>query len=345
MAYHVEQNPFLWLLEGLLGLIAVLLIQLTAGLFVIFISRTIASFQTKLILTLFVLIALALLSRPIFDFHTHMQFGISTALSMTFTLPLQCISTLHLSHKSSADRPLRETLLRIAIPAAHPSASHPPESPKLQFLRAFVYLTLTVTIFGPRVVPVLFQRGIYPAVLRAGTILTGVTAILTFSSAMLGLLGARSPAPFRAPLFSPSLASFWANRWNVAVSDALRAGAYNPLRIAGVPSGVAVIVTFAVSGVAHETLLWYAGFEGSGGRWFAFFVTCGLLVNFERVAHPFLPKPGLWRWPFVLVGVVLPFEVLFVPVAVDTGLAERGIAGLSDGFSFVRAVHRALSKT
>lgn len=57
------------------------------------------------------------------------------------------------------------------------------------------------------------------------------------------MLSARSPS------------QFWGSKWNIVIHDVLKIGAYLPLR-RHLPRPVAMLGTFAASGLFHEALLW-----------------------------------------------------------------------------------------
>ncbi|KAI3994413.1 hypothetical protein MKX01_012670 [Papaver californicum] len=69
---------------------------------------------------------------------------------------------------------------------------------------------------------------------------------------------------FNEPYFSSSLQNFWGHRWNLMVTGILRPIVYNPVRFTCTSyigkkwaQHVAILATFAVSGLMHELLLFY----------------------------------------------------------------------------------------
>ena len=134
-----------------------------------------------------------------------------------------------------------------------------------------------------------------------------------------------------APLTqSTSPSDFWGNRWDRPVESALRRGCFRPLRGAGYSRNTAAFVTFIVSGMIHEYVLWLMAFRQgppnnplrepyvpSWGNQFMFFLWNGVILLLERrwTGHPLLqfiqdhlPKPV--RTALVLL-TVLPIAQLF----------------------------------
>lgn len=148
----------------------------------------------------------------------------------------------------------------------------------------------------------------------AAPLITTSTAGFAHVSASLFSLasGVKISAPFSHPWLSPTLASFWAWRWNSPIASALRSGVVDPLLVyAGAHPAVATLAAFAFSGVAHATILAFAGFQVGVMRWFWFFMIHGIAVCIEReikarkILHP--------RFERLLVAVfsVATAELLF----------------------------------
>jgi hypothetical protein len=102
-----------------------------------------------------------------------------------------------------------------------------------------------------------------------------------------------------APLTkSTSPSDFWGRRWDRPVASALKRGAFRPLRDAGFSRNAASLLTFALSGLIHEYVLYFMSLRkrsGVGedpsyiysqsptrGRQGLFFVINGLLLVAER---------------------------------------------------------------
>ena len=102
-----------------------------------------------------------------------------------------------------------------------------------------------------------------------------------------------------APLTkSTSPSDFWGRRWDRPVASALKRGAYRPLRDAGYSRNVASLLTFTLSGLIHEYVLYFMSLRKHSsfarsqpyiysqsptrGRQGLFFVINGLLLVAER---------------------------------------------------------------
>jgi hypothetical protein len=129
---------------------------------------------------------------------------------------------------------------------------------------------------------------------------------------------------------SSSPSDFWGNRWDRPVASALRRGAFRPLRQAGYSRHVAAAMTFLVSGLIHEYVLWMMAqrkgipnnplmepYEPAVGTHFFFFVWNAIVLLMERALEGHwiiawmqsnLPKP--LRTALVLL-MVLPIGHLF----------------------------------
>lgn len=340
--YNADREPILWLLELFAYLFLLSLFQLVSAFTTIIVIRSSLHTRTKIILTLSFIALVAAVYRGIVDYNTHLQVAMISGFSLSFTIPLNAMALLHL-HKPGTTIHMRETLLRIAFPAAVPSTRYPSESPSLQAVRGVLYLFAVITLTAPVFLSTLSTGGLRMYLAAVAFMFTVAPAILNLSAATLGFLGASSPAPFRAPLFSPSLSAFWAGRWNAAVSDALRAGIYEPLIANGISRPVAVIACFTVSGVAHEGIMLHSRRYGSGARWFGFFLVQGMFVTVERAAHRFLPKPGWRRWPLVAGILLLSFVYLFVPATLHSGLARDAVESFRVGAHVADSVFRRVN--
>lgn len=118
------------------------------------------------------------------------------------------------------------------------------------------------------------------------TVLLSASGLMDFSGAAAGLtLGLPVRDAFRSPLFAVSLCDFWGRRWNLTAVRLLRDCCYRPLRAVHAPRALAMLSTFAVSGLAHEIIFMYGSGERYdrrvAGRWCAFFVAQGGLCAAE----------------------------------------------------------------
>lgn len=329
--HEINEQPVLWIAEFARGLCALVLINIFSGIWTVRVIHSELSPYSKLPVCLIGFAFLNALAFHCFDPKTHLIGSCVSAVSLGFTAPLQAAAWL-LRKVANPSEPTsdREIILRIAIPAASPSVRHPAESPYTQVLRGTIYLYLGISSIH------LFDEylrigGVRLDIISMFLLATCATATLNFSSAALGLFGFPSPPPFRCPVLSPTLAQFWAGRWNAPVSDSLRVAIYDPLRkIHGWSKPAACMACFFVSGVAHELVLLYCGVHDSHGEWFCFFMLSGASILLESKVHAIVASP-LLRWAFAVGAFFTLFHCLFVPVAVRTGYARAGVLAMDAG--------------
>jgi hypothetical protein len=128
---------------------------------------------------------------------------------------------------------------------------------------------------------------------------------------------------------SPS--DFWGRRWDRPVASALKRGAYRPLRRAGVSRNVASVLTFALSGLIHEYVLYFMSLrrrsfstDGTGsyssysysywtsptrGRQGLFFVVNGAVLVTERLLEARRKTDGALDSLMTALGRRLPRPV------------------------------------
>lgn len=253
------------------------------------------------------------------------------AVSMLFTTPLQAAAWVQRKASSSSEEANNmEIILRIAIPASLPNPKYPSESPAVQTLRGIIYISMA-SMLRHQFARVLSEDGILRDALGLFFVIANTTGALNLTSAILGLLGVRSPSPFRAPLLSPSMASFWSGRWNAPVSDSLRIGIYEPLcKLHGWSKASATMACFIISGVCHEAILVYCGVYDSQGEWFLFFTLSGLAILVEKKLHFYITSK-LVRYVTGVAFLSVLFHFLFIPVAIRTGFAEAGVRAIGAG--------------
>lgn len=110
----------------------------------------------------------------------------------------------------------------------------------------------------------------------------------------------------KAPLFrSTSPSDFWGRRWNLLIHACLKRGVYQPIRSLGGPAVLAVVSTFAASGLFHEWLLpaVMPHYPHTHGITMAFFLWQALLIVLERIWAPRMGVLGL-RGPFRTLCVI-----------------------------------------
>jgi Membrane bound O-acyl transferase family len=125
--------------------------------------------------------------------------------------------------------------------------------------------------------------------------------------------GVDAPPIFRAPVFATSLGDFWGNRWNLAFRDLARRAMFGPLRRAtGTP--VAILVVFAVSGVAHDLVLSVPARGGYGlGTAYFLLQAAGLAFARSRAGRALGVRRGLCGWLYATAFTALPAPLLFHP--------------------------------
>lgn len=329
--HDVEDDPVMWLYELVVGLSVLLAVQVLTGCWTIGVVRAPLPSRLKLPVCVFGVCVLSILSYRIFDPKTHLVGSVVAAVSMSFTSPLQAAAWVRIKvAKPAEETSAYAVILRVALPAALPTTRHSPERPGTQLLRGSIYITLAVatrSLFGRFA----GKEGFRLNLLGMWFIICIATGALNLTTSILGVLGARSPSPFRRPLLSPSLARFWSGRWNAPVSDALRVAVYDPLRRGyGCSRAVAVMACFFASAVAHELVLLYCGVRNSRGEWFVFFMLSGLATLLEEKLHQFV-KNAVARYLFSVAAFYTLFHFWFIPVTVRTGFADEGIRALGAG--------------
>lgn len=122
------------------------------------------------------------------------------------------------------------------------------------------------------------------------------------------------------PLESQSLREFWGERWNRAFRDLTHCYLFGPLKKL-VPTKIAFLGVFFVSGVIHELVISWPVQKGYGGPT-VFFLLQGLGLMLERninfksvfwarlwtLSWVIAPAPFFLFHVYFLKGVVLPFH-------------------------------------
>lgn len=334
----IEQDPIGWLSKLCTGLFTLCVIQLIAGTCTIFIIQSNVPPHTKHPLCLSIILLLALISSWIFDPRTHLIGTVVGAVTMTFTTPLNAIAVVDNSDLIKSD--VREVILRIAVPTAKPSHRNPSEDPLKQLLRGVMYIG-TLACISPQLLVAVQQSGVVRDAAGLAFVLFGSSGVLNIMAACLALFGIRSASPFRNPMFSKTMSSFWSGRWNATVSDALRVGVYEPLRKRGFSKPICSLACFLVSGVAHEVVLIYCGILDSKGEWMMFFFLSGVAVLVER---RFISQTHKLVQHLTTICVLYAlFHYLFVPVTIRTGLAQNGVQSIGAGVKLARALGQWMS--
>ncbi|XVE80468.1 hypothetical protein DITRI_Ditri14bG0142100 [Diplodiscus trichospermus] len=109
---------------------------------------------------------------------------------------------------------------------------------------------------------------------------------------------------FNSPLLSTSLQDFWGHRWNLRVSELLRATVYTPIRTNPICIRIfgnrwatlpAVLLTFIVSGLVHELIYYHMSREIPTWEVTWFFVLQGVFVDIEIILKKKLVESGKFR--------------------------------------------------
>ncbi|KAI3773057.1 hypothetical protein L6452_04255 [Arctium lappa] len=119
---------------------------------------------------------------------------------------------------------------------------------------------------------------------------------------------------FDEPHYATSVQDFWGKRWNLMVSDILRAAVYRPARVVfsrlvperwvSVPS---VFVTFLVSGIMHEMIFYYLGQVKPTWEVTWFFVINGVMVGIEIVMKKSIDLKKFERSPIACTALTWVF--------------------------------------
>ncbi|XP_015057270.1 acyl-CoA--sterol O-acyltransferase 1-like [Solanum pennellii] len=131
--------------------------------------------------------------------------------------------------------------------------------------------------------------------------------------------------PFNEPYLTSSLQDFWGKRWNLMVSNILRLTVYDPVRLIvedRIPSMwspiPAVFVTFFVSGLMHELLLYYI-IERSkpSGESMMFFLIHGVAlcveIVIEKMFNGKILVPRIISGPLTLAFIIFTSFWFFFP--------------------------------
>ncbi|KAI0565883.1 Membrane bound O-acyl transferase [Gracilaria domingensis] len=333
--HDLDEDPVGWILEFSRGVLAVTALQLFCGIWTVFVIQSKLPHHRKLQVCLAMSSLLCGLSWFIFDMKTHLIGRVMGALALVFTTPLHVIASIERHETVKADR--LSTILRIAVPAAIPSERHKAEEPVHQLVRGFIYVAC-VSKSVPFTMYAIEAGGILRDVCGLLFVMFGASGILNIMSGCMGLIGVRSPSPFRNPFLSSSMASFWSGRWNATVSDALRVGVYEPLVKRGYSKASSVMACFFISGIAHELILMYCGILNSRGEWLAFFLLNGTAVLIEQ--QTMSKMPGIVRRVTSFIVLSILFHFLFVPVTVRTGMAANGVQAMGAGAKLAEAFRK-----
>ncbi|GAB4846073.1 hypothetical protein Ancab_025071 [Ancistrocladus abbreviatus] len=141
-----------------------------------------------------------------------------------------------------------------------------------------------------------------------------IDIVLGICNKLVGpILGVELDPPSDEPYLSTSLEDFWGRRWNRMVSDTLRNTTYLPVRSAFGKKQwariLAVVVTFAVSGLVHELIFYYMTRVSPTWEVTWFFVLNGLCMAVETSLKRALGRR--WSLHWILSG---PLTIGFVTI-------------------------------
>jgi hypothetical protein len=210
-------------------------------------------------------------------------------------------------------------------------------------------------------VPVEYQNHI----ILAALLYLALSLLMDFPASLIDLLGGvQLTKHFDEPYLSVSIRDFWSNRWNLTAGLLLRNAVYDPVidalrkdsvmlspratfahapqKPSYVSKTLASMSAFAVSGMAHELILWFVGCAGTW-YWYYFFQVQALLIVAEAVLLP--SKHYTWcrtSRVYAICSRILTFvvffaiaECLFWPPVEQCGLVNRVID------EWVRMFHKA----
>ncbi|CAL9017910.1 unnamed protein product [Prunus brigantina] len=177
----------------------------------------------------------------------------------------------------------------------------------------------------------------------------GIELVLALSAVPArAILGFELEPQFTEPYLSTSLQDFWGRRWNLMVTNILRPVAYDPvrrisMRILGPRWArfLAVMSTFAVSGLMHEAIYYYLTRVSPTWEVTWFFVLHGVCVAVEVEVK----KTAADRWrlhpvvsgPLTIVFLAVTGNWLFFPQLLRNGVDLKAIHEYGIMVDFVKA--------
>lgn len=177
----------------------------------------------------------------------------------------------------------------------------------------------------------------------------GIELVLALSAVPArAILGFELEPQFTEPYLSTSLQDFWGRRWNLMVTNILRPVAYDPvrrisMRILGPRWArfLAVMSTFAVSGLMHEAIYYYLTRVSPTWEVTWFFVLHGVCVAVEVEVK----KAAADRWrlhpvvsgPLTIVFLAVTGNWLFFPQLLRNGVDLKAIHEYGIMVDFVKA--------
>ncbi|XP_050217285.1 probable long-chain-alcohol O-fatty-acyltransferase 5 [Mercurialis annua] len=152
---------------------------------------------------------------------------------------------------------------------------------------------------------------------------------------------------FNEPYLATSLQDFWGHRWNLMVTKILRPTVYFPIRQVSLrligpkwASLPAVMATFVVSGLIHETIYFYLTRVSPTWEVTWFFILHGICVAIEIIVKKIVKDK--WRINRVISGlltitfVVVTGTWLFLPQLIRNGVVEKVLGEYSMFIDFLK---------
>lgn len=178
----------------------------------------------------------------------------------------------------------------------------------------------------------------------------GLELLLAVVGAVISsLLGVEMEPQFDEPYLCTSLQDFWGRRWNLAVSNILRATVYDP--VAAICSRwigrtwsrlPAVISTFLVSGFMHELILYYIGRQRPTWELTWFFVVNGigltLEVGLKEIMRGKLNVSNVVGRVMALLFVLSTGVWLFLPSLVRCGVDVKARSEIAAFSGFMKGL-------
>ncbi|KAE9617466.1 hypothetical protein Lal_00034638 [Lupinus albus] len=167
------------------------------------------------------------------------------------------------------------------------------------------------------------------------------------------LLGVELEPHFNEPYLASSLQDFWSRRWNLVVVNTLRQSIYEPTKEFALPiigrkwaSLPATFLTFLVSGLIHELLIYYLGRISPTGEITWFFLLHGFCIPIEvylkkKLAVKF-PLPRVVSGPLTLGFIMVTALWLFFPQLLRSNGEQKAFEEYTEVGMFLKNTTSAL---
>ncbi|KAI3841427.1 hypothetical protein MKW92_010758 [Papaver armeniacum] len=179
---------------------------------------------------------------------------------------------------------------------------------------------------------------------------SGLEILLAMTASLARFfLGLELEPQFDDPYLSTSLQEFWGRRWNLVVTGILRPTVYEPVRLIctdifgrNLSRGMAVLATFVVSGLMHESMFFYMCRIFPTWEVFCFFTLHGICLITENSVKELLNGrfrvPSLVSRPLTLGFVAVTCFWMFIPVLGRCKIDVRGNEELVAFADFTKAI-------